>query len=161
MLIDRKVWFTGLNSCGTCALLMTNKWMLTFRLSIPELLSRVSICVVMSTLPEVHAARSQAERFRCKACDHVCTSGNHATICRWVVRSGLDSLTRHRGVKLPKERFVLRPLVNPYYMRLTEEISILNTSINFVTSHYPQVAAAWIKSSSGWMLFVPISLSLR
>jgi hypothetical protein len=36
------------------------------------------------------------------------------------------------GVKLPKERFVLRPLVNPCYMRLTEEISILKTSVKFL-----------------------------
>jgi len=30
-----------------------------------------------------------------------------------------------------------------------------------VTSHYPQVAAARIKSGSGGMLFAPSSLSLR
>ena len=28
----------------------------------------------------------------------------------------------HIGVNKPKERFVLRPLVNPFYMRLTAEI---------------------------------------
>jgi hypothetical protein len=38
------------------------------------------------------------------------------------------------GVKLPKERFVLRPLVNPCYMRLTEEISISKLQIIFFIS---------------------------
>jgi len=41
---------------------------------------------------------------------------------------------KQEGVKLPKERFVLRPLVNPCYMRLTEEISISKLQIIFFIS---------------------------
>jgi len=42
------------------------------------------------------------------------------------------AINQEHGVKLPKERFVLRPPVNLCYMRLTEEISILKTSVNFL-----------------------------
>jgi hypothetical protein len=48
------------------------------------------------------------------------------------VRFCQETACNQHGVKLPKERFVLRTLVNSCYMRLTEEISILKTSVNFL-----------------------------
>jgi hypothetical protein len=44
---------------------------------------------------------------------------------------------------------------------LMAEVSGIASFADFVTSHYPQVAAARIKSDNGGILLSPSSLSLR